>query len=174
MMLSFDIDSAYQHHAPFIGRMIERLTGSGAHVDDLLQETFIIAFKKQSSLTDAEGTRSWLYTIAANLCRRHRRSSRRFGLFQSRITNESPEIVQRPDQQLEQQQAATFVHTLLEELPFKQREVFVLYELEELDGEQISQTLDIPLGTVWTRLHHARTKFKELAHKRMARENIGT
>ena len=70
-----------------------------------------------------------------------------------------------PDRDLERARAATLVRTTLDRLPFKQREVFVLYELEELEGPQIAELLAIPVNTVWTRLHHARKRFQELIRK---------
>ncbi len=47
-----------------------------------------------------------------------------------------------------------------------QREVFVLYELEQLSGEEIAERVGVPVGTVWTRLHHARLEFDRIAKKR--------
>ena len=54
-------------------------------------------------------------------------------------------------------------------LPFKQREVVVLYELEELEGAAIAELLGIPINTVWTRLHHGRKNFEQLMRKRIER-----
>jgi RNA polymerase sigma-70 factor (ECF subfamily) len=47
-------------------------------------------------------------------------------------------------------------------LPEQQREVFVLYEVEGLSGVEIAAALDVPLNTVWTRLHRARPAFRAL------------
>ena len=59
---------------------------------------------------------------------------------------------------------------VLDKLPFAQREAFVLFELEGLDGQEIAELLAVPLGTVWTRLHHGRDKFQMLMRRRLARE----
>jgi RNA polymerase sigma-70 factor, ECF subfamily len=56
-------------------------------------------------------------------------------------------------------------------MPFKQREVFTLYELEELEGPEIAALLGIPINTVWTRLHHARKRFEESMRKRIRRDD---
>jgi RNA polymerase sigma-70 factor (ECF subfamily) len=58
----------------------------------------------------------------------------------------------------------------LEGLPVEQREVFVLYELEEQGGAAIAELLGIPLGTVWTRLRAARERFKKQLERRRAKE----
>jgi RNA polymerase sigma factor (sigma-70 family) len=63
-----DIGQAYQLHAPFIARVIEKLTGAGPHVDDLLQETFIVAYKKREHFEKRSALRTWLYGIATSAC----------------------------------------------------------------------------------------------------------
>ena len=53
-----DIGQAYQLHAPFIASVIEKLTGAGPHVDDLLQETFIVAYKKRNQFEKRSALRT--------------------------------------------------------------------------------------------------------------------
>ncbi len=172
--LELDVSDMYRCHGTFITRCIERLSGRGAHVEDLLQETFVTAYQKRR-IFDPEraNPRTWLYGIAANMCRTHQRGLRRFVTFAARWSAEPESAAsrsQQPDAELDRRQRAHLVGQLLQKLSFKQREVFVLYELEDLDGESIAQMLDIPLGTVWTRLHHARRSFRHLAEKRLQKE----
>ena len=54
------------------------------------------------------------------------------------------------------------MHEVIAKLPPKQREVFVLYELEGLEGRAIAEMVGAPTNTVWTRLHHARKRFATL------------
>jgi RNA polymerase sigma-70 factor (ECF subfamily) len=165
-----DVASLYAEHAPFIGRVIQRLSGQGAHVDDLLQETFVVAFRKRAEYRGLAATRTWLYAIASRLCLRHNRGARRFSFFRSRYAQEPARAAPDPGRELEREETIALVYQVLEGLPFKQRETFVLYELEGLEGEQIAEMLAIPIGTVWTRLHHARKKFEALMRRRLARE----
>lgn len=170
-----DVARLYEAHAPFIGRVIRRLTGEGAHVDDLLQETFLVAFKKRKEFRGDDWVRAWLYVIASRLCQRHHRGNRRFNFFRSRYAREvTDNPVQQPDQELEREQSMAMVYEVLECLPFKQRETFVLYELEELEGQEIAEMVGVPVGTVWTRLHHARKKFETLMQKRLLQEGGGS
>ncbi len=169
---ALDIASAYRQHGAFIGRSIMRLTGRGAHVDDLLQETFIVAFRKRDSFEPERAMIAWLYGIAANLCRRYRRGQARFAKAETHLRE-----LQRPpshpslEAKLDEQRRAAVVHESLSKLPFKQREVFVLYELEGLEGAHIASMLDIAEGTVWTRLHHARKKMIKILRRSVALEN---
>jgi RNA polymerase sigma-70 factor (ECF subfamily) len=165
-----DIDALYTAHAPFIGRVLIRLTGDGPHIDDLIQETFIIAFRKRDTFDGRSGPRTWLYGIAARLALRHRRGAGRWlralGLFAAEPAGHAATPDNELDRALDQEHAETAVRAALDRLPFKQREVFVLYELEELDGAAIAELLSIPVGTVWTRLHHGRRRFQEVLKKR--------
>jgi len=165
-----DIDALYAEHAPFIGRVLARLTGDGAHVDDLIQETFLVAFKKRDTYDGRAQHRTWLYGIAARLALRHRRGVGRWLRALGVLGDEPAErIVVAPDRDLDRARASAVVHEVLSRMPFKQREVFVLYELEELEGPQIAELLGIPQNTVWTRLHHARKRFQELIRKHAQR-----
>ena len=71
-----DLNQAFKDHGRFLARSILRLTGDGPHVEDILQETFIVAHRKQASFESRSSLRTWLYGIASNLCLHHRRSPR--------------------------------------------------------------------------------------------------
>jgi RNA polymerase sigma-70 factor (ECF subfamily) len=159
-----DIDALYGEHAAFLSRVLIRLVGD-AYVDDLIQETFLVAHRKRATFDGSSAPRTWLYGIAANLAMRHRRSRGRFARMLGVFADEPIAPAPSPERGLEQARAAAIVRATLDKLPFKQREVFVLYELEELEGPQIAELLDIPVNTVWTRLHHARKRFQELVRK---------
>ena len=166
---ALDIDAVYAEHGPFLARVLVRLVGDGPHVDDLLQETFLVAHRKRDTFDGRSQVRTWLYGIAARLAMRHRRGAGRW-LRALGLYAEQPErVVADPADELERARAAAAVRAVLERLPFKQREVFVLYELEELEGAQIAEIVGIPINTVWTRLHHARKRFEELMRKRLER-----
>jgi RNA polymerase sigma-70 factor (ECF subfamily) len=60
------------------------------------------------------------------------------------------------------------VRRAIDKLPFKQREVFILFELEGMEGRDIGALLNLKEGTVWTRLHHARKSFEKQVRKKVA------
>jgi RNA polymerase sigma-70 factor (ECF subfamily) len=155
-----DVSAIYVAHGAFIGRVIRRLAGNGPQVDDLLQETFIVAHKKRAEFDERADITTWLYGIAANLCRRHRRGLSRFARLKERFGAaaeiETSEVGDQPDVSLERREAVQAVRDAIAKLPFKQREVFVLFELEGLEGQEIAGMTGVPVGTVWTRLKKAR------------------
>lgn len=166
-----DIDQLYQEHAAFVGRVIRRFIGDGAYVDDLLQDTFVTAFKKRGDFAGRSSVETWLYGIARNLCFRHVRGRRRFAFFQSRYAAQSVETpVALPSDGLQRRQAAAQVQRVLARLPFKQREVVVLYDLESREGQEIAAMIGVPIGTVWTRLHQARQTIEKAMRRELAME----
>lgn len=122
---------------------------------DLLHELFVLALDKRDELGAADSPRAWLYGVAVKLAATRRRTARLrrfFGLEQAHdvpAADISTRTVAQRDAQLR-------VSRALESLAAPKREVFVLFELQGLPGEDIAAALRIPLKTVWTRLFHAR------------------
>ncbi len=150
-------------HYPFVFRMARRLGTPAAELDDVCQDVFLAAFKNLDRFKEGQ-LASWLYRITANIVTaRHRRRRVREKLFswwgRSEVVRPSPE------DQLDSKRAEHSVARTLQQMSPKKREVFVLFELEGLTGEQISERVGCTLGTVWTRLFHARKEFRELAEK---------
>lgn len=167
-----DIGDLFESHGPRVARTIERLTGRGSHVDDLLQETFVTAFKRRhtfdSSLSKAS---TWLYTITVNNCRRYVRDHRRKDYFLRKFERDAiPERPETPERRIERDQDIVMVNEALRKLPLKQREAFVLFEQIGLEGKEISAILGVKEGTVWTRVHHARKNFEKHIMRRIKRD----
>ncbi len=166
----------YESHADFVRRLVIRLGIPIADADDLVQETFIVAFRKWAefeqrrpagSQAGATTERTWLYAIAVRVAagaRRRGRVRRFLGLDQA----PEPADPVSPATLLERAEARRQVHRLLEGIGEKKRTVFVLFELEGLSGEEIAAVVDCPVKTVWTRLFHARREFLQ----RLAREEL--
>lgn len=162
-----DIGALYTAHAAFLARTVARLTGVGAHVDDVVQEVFLIAHRKHDVVAEHPDPRGWLYRTARHVVQHHRRSiARRIRLAEA--VGHEPDMAHEalPDEQMERKRHGDAIRAVVASLPDKQREVFVLYELEQLSGEEIATMLELPTGTVWTRLHHGRKRFKEVWLKR--------
>ncbi len=166
-----DVAEAYRAHGRFVAHVIQGLTGPGPHVEELLQETFIVAHRKRQRYDGRAAVRTWLYGIARNLSLRHNRGKRRLFALLDRLRGlpESPSPASPEQEALESERRQMF-YEALGTLPLELREVFVLYELEEQGGAAIAELLALPLGTVWTRLRAARERFKKQLERRRAKE----
>lgn len=158
-----DIGKLFDAHGPYLCRVVHRLTGSRESAEDIVQEVFLLAYNRRNELEDRTGIRTWLYRVAVNHVRHRRRSYARYqGLLDRYKQQPSPQAgPTSPDEVASQMQRGALIHECVKHLSDKQREVFVLYELEELEGSEIATILDIPVNTVWSRLRLARAAFRK-------------
>lgn len=158
-----DLVRRYQHR---VYALCRRLTGAHQSADDLAQETFIKAYLALGRFDTRWPLYPWLRKIAVNaglnyLKTRGRERPLEDGAFGDR---RAPAAA-RGDDPVERLERAEFQARLdraVGSLPVDQRSVFVLRFQESLSYEEISRTLDLPLGTVMSRLNRARQKLKDL------------
>lgn len=157
-----DIGRLFDAHAPYLCRVVHRLTGSRETAEDVVQEVFLLAYHRRSELEDRTGIRTWLYRAAVNHVRHRRRSFSRYqGLmdrYQQHPGHRDKE--EGPDEAASRVERGRIMQECVAKLSEKLREVFVLYELEELEGNEIAAILDLPVNTVWSRLRLARAAFR--------------
>jgi len=155
----------FDRHAPHIYRYLARRAGRQV-ADDLVAETFLAAFAKRDrydlSHPDA---RPWLYGIATNLVGQHRRDQAR----QDRITQAAaaaePDVPGHADRvaaDVTAQAMRTLLEGALAVLSAGDRDVLLLIAFEQLTYQEVSRALAIPVGTVQSRLHRARTKVRQV------------
>ena len=138
------------------------LTRNAADADDVVQEAYLRAFKHFGSFRGGDG-RLWLLAIVRNTCytwMQHNRSPElTIPLDDELYEIESKDL--NPEALLLQSADTQIVRQALEELPVEFREALVLRELEGLSYRQIAEVVDIPLGTVMSRLARARKQLQE-------------
>ena len=158
----------YERNFRFTWRIVARLADSHADVDDLVQEVFTIAGHKLDEFEGRAKETTWLYRIAQNVVVADRRKRKRQRLLSMKWLRPDPEdeLVDGPDRHVEQTDAKELVHSILAEMSEKKRDVFLLFELEGLSGQEVADIVGAPVDTVWTRLFHARKDFKRLLAER--------
>src|SRR5580765_4931330 len=139
------------------------LSGDPDEARDLVQETFVKSLKGFSSFREGTNFRAWMYRILRNtfltsrtgLERRNTQQEDEEGLAEISISQETPEValIRRADTEL--------VQAAIANLPPAFREVILLADLEEMKYQEIAQALDIPIGTVMSRLARARKQVRE-------------
>ncbi|MBG6181823.1 sigma-70 family RNA polymerase sigma factor [Arthrobacter sp. CAN_A1] len=152
----------YTRHATAIYRYAQRRAGDSV-ADDVLSETFLVAFKQRDSFNTAwDDARPWLFGIATNLLKKHHRT-------EARVTKAYIRSVERPDSQkpmedvdaaIDAQVSSRLIVAALAAMPAKDRDTILLFAWAELSYEGIATAMDVPIGTVRSRLHRARTSLR--------------
>jgi len=148
-----------------------RITGRMEDALDVVQDSFIHAFEKLGHFQRQAGFKTWLLRIVTNRALDLLRSRKvRLAVPLEGSGENGPEPVvaaetdgsYRPELGLERQELAERLREALEALPPEQRAVFSLYATGEMTYGQIAEVLGIPIGTVMSRLFHARRRLREL------------
>jgi RNA polymerase sigma-70 factor (ECF subfamily) len=137
---------------------IRRLATSEADAWELLQETWLKLFRSLGTLRDPRTLPAFLYTTARNttLSRLRRKEFDVEPLWVDSHCDDSS------DDAIDSFDNAELVHHALGQLPLAQREALTLYFLEDLSLEEMSNVLDVPLGTVKSRLHYAKIAIRSI------------
>lgn len=156
----------FAEHAPYVWRALRRLGASEADADDLCQEVFVVVHRKLPEFEGRSSLRTWLYGICVRTARDHRR---RAHVRNETPTDEPPDgrISAPQDAELDRAGARARLDAELSALEPEKREVFVLYEIEELTMADVAEAVGIPLQTAYSRLYSARKQLAErLADRR--------
>ncbi len=154
----------FDRHAPHIHRYLARRTDRQV-ADDLVAETFLAAFAKRDryDLGYADA-RPWLYGIATNLVGQHRRDqAHQYQIRQAAPA--APEVAGHADRvaaDVTAQAMRPLLDAALAALPAGDRDVLLLIAYEQLTYQEVARALDIPVGTVQSRLHRARIKVRQV------------
>lgn len=128
--------------------------------DDLVQDTLTKALAKHKQLREPELLNGWLCSIMANCWHDHLRQRKNVSDIDDVPDNELPAFG-TPEDDCQQNQTIRRVRQAVSELPLGQREVITLVDLEECSYGEVAAILDIPIGTVMSRLSRARFALKE-------------
>ena len=137
---------------------------TGSQNEDIEQEVYIRAYKHLNTYKENGKFKSWISTITANLCRDYLKSS--YVKHSRNNVTEEDELIQIRDEktsiedELIRKQRQKQIIKAIDALKPKFREVIIMYEMQDMDYEEIAQKLKCPIGTVRSRLFNAR---KELS-----------
>jgi RNA polymerase sigma-70 factor (ECF subfamily) len=158
-----DLDALYRAHASTVARWAARLGGPRLDAEDMVHEVFLVAKRRLPDFRGEAKVTTWLYRITARVVRDRRRRERRRHWFARAFRSDVERAVAvpyvTPVEALERRQASDAVYEILDGMPDKYRNVLVLFELEEMSGEEIAALTGLKLPTVWVHLHRARARF---------------
>ncbi len=172
-----------RRHSEELFRFLVRFTGGAATAEDLVQETFLQVHLAASSFDRSRRFRPWLFTIAANKARdllrsRGRRPEVPLDAHVSGNESEGQRFLDfladashAPSTAMEEHEEREFVRSVLAGMPPNLKEVLVLSYFHRFPYKEIADILDVPLGTVKSRLHAAVGQFAQ-AYKAAMKERV--
>lgn len=161
-----DIVNLYQHK---LYQVCYRMLNNKQESEDIAQEAFIRAYINLHTFDQKRKFSTWIYRIATNLCIDRIRKKKPDYYLDAEVAgtdgldmySKIASTEQLPEQQLEQMELQERIQYEISRLPEKYRSVIVLKYIEELSLQDISEILDMPLGTVKTRIHRGREALRK-------------
>ncbi|MCK4892732.1 MAG: sigma-70 family RNA polymerase sigma factor [Calditrichia bacterium] len=146
---------------------VYRFVGNRSDAEDIVQETFLRVYKNKHMYKEIAKFSTWVYTIAGNLAKTELRRRKRHKIFSvSNFVNEErdydiPDREHSPEKKVDSAIQEEIIQKAIEKLPAKFKEVIILRDIQGFAYEEISQILNIPLGTVKSRVNRGRLKLQE-------------
>jgi RNA polymerase sigma-70 factor (ECF subfamily) len=157
----------YRHHASV--RAFLARAAMAADVDDLVQETFLTASRAAPGYDGRPDARPFLIGVAAQLVRRRRRGFARLRLALARWGQEEAPSPPTPEEAAQSLDDAELVRAAVSRLSIERRLALVLVEWEGLSGDEAARSLEVPVGTLYRRLHEARAEVRKSLMQARAR-----
>jgi RNA polymerase sigma-70 factor (ECF subfamily) len=152
----------HQGYYGVAARFLRRMGIPAAELDDACQEVFLQVFRYVGSFERRAEFQTWLYKLCLSQANRSRRSGRLRQALEWLMGHEATVHPATGPTGWSEAEAARKVGEVLGRMKEIHREVFVLFELEGVEGEQIARILGCPPATVRRRLHYARAEFEAL------------
>ncbi len=152
----------YHQHFDYVWNSVRRLGVPPHNLADVTHDVFVTVFRKLDEYDPARPAKPWLFAVAFRVVRNHQRLAPNKNERLARTDDAQPEPVDpRPaaDDHLGAAQDRAMVRDALDTLDFDRRAVLVLHDIEEKPASEIAAICEIPVKTVYSRLHSARSLF---------------
>ncbi len=164
------LNELIERHREPLHRFVFRYLRDEAAAHDVVQETFVRTYFKVRKFSPRSSVKTWIYTIALNLCRDQ---SRRLKRRQGEISMDAPGTDDRPRLEVADSAPApsaraaeadrfAVLQRAIDQLPGKLKEALILYALEERSQQEVAELLGITPKAVETRVYHAKAKLQQM------------
>ena len=142
-------------------RFAFKLTADREEANDLLQETSLKALDNEEKFTPDTNFKGWMYTIMRNLfINNYRRSVRELNFLDSNFTDYAQIQVAKDDDKFEETYDLKLLYRIINKLPDDTKQPFMMF-VSGLKYKEIAEKMDLPIGTIKSRLHFARKKLQK-------------
>jgi len=159
-------------HLKFIYNMALRLSGNEYDAEDITQETFYIAFKRFHQLKDEDKCKSWLFSIMRNLFLKEaerRGNYKELNLDEGEYLFNLESVSNYNEKEITEKIDNQELQVILNKIPEKYKSPFLLFYMDNRSYKEIADVLNIPIGTVMSRISRGRDFVKNLLLKNAAK-----
>lgn len=162
-------DEVYARFSTMVYNLALRLSGSADQAEDLTQEVFLRIFRHLGRFSGRSSLKTWVYQVTLNHCRSRLGRWRRW--FQLPVDADGHETIEQvdesrgPEERALARDAAREVGKALQQVRSEFREAVVLRDLEGLAYEEIANILNVPIGTVRSRIARGRDQLRQVLEK---------
>lgn len=167
------LEEIYDRHAGFVWRTLRRLGIAEGEAADAVQDVFLTLHAHLHQFEGRSALTTWIFTVCRTVARQRREQRQRLrheiGVD---LLDDAIDLRADVGRATEHNERLRRLQAILERMPAEQRNVFILFEVELLTGEEVAQALRIPLGTVYSRLEVARKVFRQALARDEAHERF--
>jgi RNA polymerase sigma-70 factor (ECF subfamily) len=166
----------YEQCFDLVFRNVRRLGVADAHVDDAVQEVFLVVHRRLDDFEGRSSLKTWVCAIVARVASDYRRAQRRKSPHHRSADaavdadTVADDRAEGPHDRAARSEGVRLLHRLLGELDDDKRAVFVLAELEQMSAPEIAESLGENVNTTYARLRAARREFEVLVAREQARD----
>jgi RNA polymerase sigma-70 factor, ECF subfamily len=166
-------ESIYGEYADFAWRTLRRMGVPEEDLADAMQDVFLTVHRTLGGFAGRSSVSTWLFTLCRSTARdRRMRAHRRYEVSSSDVIPDEVDLRADVHRAAEQGERVALLESILAKMSPAERNVFVLFEIECLTGEDISAALNLPLGTVYSRLAQARTILRQALARAKRRDEV--
>lgn len=170
---SVDVTEIHRSQGGFLWATLQRLGTPTRDLDDVYQEVLMVVHRRGGDYDPALPLRPWLYGICVRVVAGwRRRAHRRREELHERIP-EGHDGGPSPEDQASRTRSREILREVLDTMDIERRAVFVMFEIDELPCDQIAEMIGTPVGTVYSRLHAARSEFQQGVARWQKRHGAG-
>jgi RNA polymerase sigma-70 factor, ECF subfamily len=165
-----DFRTIFQLELAYVMSSLRSLSVPPKDLEDMAHEVFLAVHAQLDAYDPSRPLRPWLFGFAFRVAAAYRRKARR----ETELVDQDDVLDggDAPDAELERNRKRRLVLAALDQLDLDRRAVFILHEIDGLTCEQVARTLEIPVGTVYSRLRLARDDFSAAVRRLKARGTL--
>jgi RNA polymerase sigma-70 factor (ECF subfamily) len=168
------VRTIYREHGRFVWLSLQRLGIHPSDLDDVAQDVFMVVHRRLDTFDRRARVTTWLFGICMRVAANYRRRRRwSHEVLSGGLEDERPSALAAADDILVRREQREIAEMALNRLEMAKRATFVMFEIESLSCLEIAELMNVPVGTVYSRLHSARKQLEKNLARDLARRGLG-